>query len=598
MLRGKTTWAITALFATFLVLANHAGSAELEGTRNRIAGTGKGLSGSLPDGYWGFILRLPRRLLEDPANLATGFAFQLLELVAPVPKPPEMGRTDDFRHFYGICWRGKPSDNLAFARQMGYEYVFYQVGMEKDPLAAGMNFFIESPEMTLSEIPVEIDIGADIPKERRESYESDCCWKSLDPFPGNLATGWPRNETRFTVNFDFQQRRVIDRKVAWALAVAKAIQEANPRFHFAGFAWDEANLHGEFWSHPHSRSSRQIVGTGAGLPAGNPDNRGDSSDLQDLAEVLRNPFDLAGMAGKVENLTYHPTLGPSLHSLITTIDPKASFHVPISYWTGSDSALLHPGITHEFSTVTDGLAAYYSGILRKARSELNPQAKWIVEPYFVFSHWVRPVERRSDADLLVPDMLCQERAGTEFVDDERIFASGRFLRNRVGITSPDSADEGMNRLMAAKAAVNGAWFNWYGRFGGSREGNMPNYQNIGEVPAWYKLIRVVPNWDNLTGVPLSERSWDGKLYRSANSQISEQLVCTRHPVSRKLFVVFRAKFAAVRLFPGERVVSVRRTDPLFREAEDGVSDLGFSRLGIWSTGRTRLEACYVVTLAR
>ena len=37
---------------------------------------------------------------------------------------------DDYRNFYGICWRGDPQDNIDYARQMGYTHVLYQWGME------------------------------------------------------------------------------------------------------------------------------------------------------------------------------------------------------------------------------------------------------------------------------------------------------------------------------------------------------------------------------------------------------------------------------------------------------------------------------------
>ncbi|MFZ4724763.1 MAG: hypothetical protein ACOYMD_04890, partial [Paludibacter sp.] len=38
--------------------------------------------------------------------------------------------TSEYRNFYGICWDENPHQNLVYARQMGYEYVFYQPGME------------------------------------------------------------------------------------------------------------------------------------------------------------------------------------------------------------------------------------------------------------------------------------------------------------------------------------------------------------------------------------------------------------------------------------------------------------------------------------
>ena len=54
--------------------------------------------------------------------------------------------TPEYRNFYGICWDRNAHQNLTFARQMGYDYVFYQRGMEDDSLSNDLHFYLESPE--------------------------------------------------------------------------------------------------------------------------------------------------------------------------------------------------------------------------------------------------------------------------------------------------------------------------------------------------------------------------------------------------------------------------------------------------------------------
>jgi hypothetical protein len=115
----------------------------------------------------------------------------------------------------------------------------------------------------------------------------------------------------------------------------------------------------------------------------------------------------------------------------------------------------------------------------------------MMEPYRIYDDWINVVGHRTDAKEVTPDLLAQERFGTEFVDDERIFDSGLITRENVASTTPDRFSEADNRLFAAKAAVNGAWFSWYGRFGGT--GDMPGFRSIREVPARLKLIRVLAN---------------------------------------------------------------------------------------------------------
>lgn len=53
---------------------------------------------------------------------------------------------DDYRNFFGLCWISNPDEILRYARQMGYKHVYYQGGMEKNPLSKGMYFVMESPE--------------------------------------------------------------------------------------------------------------------------------------------------------------------------------------------------------------------------------------------------------------------------------------------------------------------------------------------------------------------------------------------------------------------------------------------------------------------
>jgi hypothetical protein len=183
----------------------------------------------------------------------------------------------------------------------------------------------------------------------------------------------------------------------------------------------------------------------------------------------------------------------------------------LTAWTGQDSSILHSGITHEYVTYTEGKAAFYKKLFTRMRTEF-PDAKVIMEPYKIYENYLQHIEGRADKTELIPDMFTQEMSGTEFVDDERIFASGLITKDRVGSTTPNSFEEYENRLFAAKAAINGAWFGWFGRYGGS--GDMPDYMNVYEVPARLQLIRRIPAWDNLAGIPLSARSWDGSVYRS------------------------------------------------------------------------------------
>src|SRR5574337_1642492 len=126
-------------------------------------------------------------------------------------------------------------------------------------------------------------------------------------------------------------------------------------------------------------------------------------------------------------------------------------------------------------------------------------------------------------------------------------------------------------LFAAKAGINGAWSNWFGRWGGAL--NMPDFTYITEVYPRLKLDRCIPNWDNLNNVSLTDRSWNGSVYQSTKSYASSDVMYSRHPKTGKIFAVFITHNGVIRLNAGETVASVYRTNGYFIESTDGSADV-------------------------
>jgi hypothetical protein len=416
----------------------------------------------------------------------------------------------EYKNLYGICWNGTNSDNLRYAKNMGYKYIEYNFAMEDDPNSADMNFFVESPRYSITWSLFNdycIHPNRKYENWERKNIERYYAWKSGEAFPNNIATGWLGTEKEFAPQPDFQQQAVIDYFVDAVVKFIKSKERPSKKFLFAGVTWDVALLTGDFWSGHITKGGRQVT---------------------------------------------------------------------LAYWTGSDSALLHDGITHEYATYSDGMAAYLKALMQRLRREFpDRQVRFMMEPYNLYLDWIKDVEKRADKLELMPDLLYQEN-GWElgFVEDGRIFASGLISRDRVGSTTPDRHDEPSNRLIAAKAAINGSWFNWFGRFGGS--GDMIGYNNIYEVPAWLQLIRVAANWDNLAGVPLGERSWIPPVYQSPNSYMDGHVIATRNPYNGKLYVVFFDRLGQITLRPGESVAAISRADACFAENGDARSDLAVS----------------------
>ncbi|WAC13220.1 hypothetical protein [Dyadobacter pollutisoli] len=408
----------------------------------------------------------------------------------------------EYVNFYGISWRGSAHDNLAYARQMSYKYVFYQKGMELDPLSDGMYFYIETPEYSVYRRG--IISKKTYSKDEINFYESHCVLKdSVAAFPANLASGWiaQPGSGDFTVLLDFQQQAVISWAIDSILDYTKAIQLVNPRFKFAGFAWDEPTPAGDFWD----------------------------------------------------------------------IENGKRIHAKLEKWNNGDhSARLSSSAREkQFQSYTDGHLEYYKQLFSATR-KLYPHSHFISEPYSIYDSWIKLIKDRKDAKDFSPDILCQEGSTTMFVDDKRIAASGLITKQNILCTTPDKFGEAVNLLLAAKAAVNGSGFTWYGRFGGT--GDMPDYKNITEVPARLKLIRVIPAWENKNGSSLISRVWDGQTYKSSNAFASADIIYAKKPGTQQIFAVFLTSNGTIHIPSNKKVVSIFAANDLFSAEADAMND--------------------------
>src|SRR3989344_5135733 len=193
-------------------------------------------------------------------------------------------------------------------------------------------------------------------------------------------------------------------------------------------------------------------------------------------------------------------------------------------------------------------------------------------------------------------MLTQEGYGTEFVDDSNIFNSGmNITKDMVGSSQPGKSTEYENRLYAAKAGINGAWYNWFGLF--SEGDNTVNFSSITQVYPRLKLVKSIPNWDNLNNIPLANRSWDGNVYQSTQngqpqSYISSDVMYSRQWKNGKLFVVFNDALTPIKLNPNETIASIQCTDGYFIESGDCTAD--FTITDVSGAKQLKLKSTVVI----
>lgn len=200
--------------------------------------------------------------------------------------------------------------------------------------------------------------------------------------------------------------------------------------------------------------------------------------------------------------------------------------VRISYWTGTCSSY---GSGFDYDCLNNSKLFFYKKLLEETR-KVYPDTKTYVQPYGM---WTGYWKNAKDYEWTIPDMMCEESYKIDFMSDPRIINS--FPKDRLCSDTSDRFNHSDNLKIMATMAVNGAWFGWFGRLGGT--GDFWPLSSMRDVPDRLKLVRVIPGWDNLNGVPLSERKWNGSTYQSSLSFADNNLIFSVHPKNNMTYVV-------------------------------------------------------------
>lgn len=100
-------------------------------------------------------------------------------------------------------------------------------------------------------------------------------------------------------------------------------------------------------------------------------------------------------------------------------------------------------------------------------------------------------------------------------------------------------------IAAGTAGIQGSWFGWYGTVGVNEinTGGQLIHNNT------MQLLRVIPNWDNLANIPLSQRTYDSinNIYTSPNSSFSNSVVSSLNPINLEEYIVFNDTTSSINL---------------------------------------------------
>lgn len=243
----------------------------------------------------------------------------------------------------------------------------------------------------------------------------------------------------------------------------------------------------------------------------------------------------------------------------------------------------HDGGRYDYPTYREATVAFFKRLNSRLKQRWS-NSKIVYHPWTIYAGYLGPMAHLPDRHELAPDMVFNEKDGTEFADIFQDLAKASVLeelgiqKDSVGTTHPNrdaAIGEAENRLVAARAAVNGSWYNWFNRY--DEDGN-PNFSRLTDIYPRLKLIRVVPGWDNLSRIPVNptHRVWNNNrtnpIYDSVDatlepqSHFSGQLIYSRHWQKKsQVFAVFLGSGEPIRLKRGEAIVRVRRVNGYFEE---------------------------------
>jgi hypothetical protein len=461
----------------------------------------------------------------------------------------------DFRNFFGITWRGTACDNLAYAKAMGYDYVLLQGGMSKcsNDIKSGMKFYIESPETMLATnvYTSSIDVTKTYSQSDINKLSQVFIWKgnatTSTAFPGNIATGWWFSNITFRPYIDLQQQIMVDAVVSHAISKIAPSEDKSIGWEFGGWAWDVPDFKGDWWT------ERQAGYTGSSWMCGD-----------------------RACKGKGVSLAYwNPT-------------------------TGIDSGALHGNITHQYSSYPEAYAATRKKIFTETL-KLYPNMKIVYEPYGAYDY-INSMNSRSDKGTLMPAhsvLLCQEGGDSPSKDiaiftDTRITSSTLIDEDYLCSSTPDVHNITRNIIIAGTAATQGAWFTFFGRWGGTD--GTPNYASVREVPRELLLIRAIPGWDNMNGVALPARTFDktNKIYKSTLSYADNNVMYSRHPKNGDLYATILSATGKIVINGGEQVKEIYSTDQLMQRSTLATADFNVNGQELTLKGSDNYGKAYII----
>jgi hypothetical protein len=192
---------------------------------------------------------------------------------------------------------------------------------------------------------------------------------------------------------------------------------------------------------------------------------------------------------------------------------------------------------------------------------LNP--KWITDTAYMYSsnlnitaEFIRTwgeagLTTDGNYKAITPDALHQEHDDFAWLNPAAFTGTLSVTLDMAGCNQRNEGDEFFTRQIAIAAGTASANTNWFNRFGFNKVGRIlpiPDFQSIQTVWPRLKLLRVLPNWDNLNNMPLSARIASGigssttltydSEYLDAKTHIDNHVYYGTHWLNKDIYACF------------------------------------------------------------
>ena len=452
---------------------------------------------------------------------------------------------DEWKSYQGIGWCDTAVNNLRFAKAMGFKYVYH--GRLNNPIYGedyemdyaykeGLRFYFHEPHFLIQPL-----VNIKLSSEEVAKLKSRWPWE-FRYFPELPRTYHPEHWKaikQYQPDIYEKYKQTFEKYKAWG-DPTKPFPANLLVYNF----WPD----GSFEPLPDFQQQAVIKSTVRRIV----------DHIKHKAEIRKLDYRCAGLIFDTPNIwdTYMTKGGDR------------------------DYASVHPGITHQYATFKEGTLAYFKALRGAMKAAFRGRPiRFIYEPNGRFwDVWVKPVKESAYPETvkqgIVGDMLMEEGADLGWLNETDTYQTGWFTKGlhcNVGSSTPGlEKDYSKYRQVLGGCAINGAWFNWFGRHGATEW--FSYWRDIDEA---LKISRMIPNWDNLNDVPLSERSYDpvANIYHSTKSYADENIVYTRQPNTGILFVKFLTAAGKVVLHSDEIVTKVQKVNEFMEPGDDGQTDL-------------------------